>query len=214
MSEIPKNKKPLLRGYFHQEAFFTALGACALLIAKSSNHRSLFASIVYSAGLLLLLGISALYHRPYWGPKPRAVMKRLDHSAIFTLIAGTFTPFCLFSLPQEQGRILLVIIWCSALAGICQSIFWAKAPRWLSVFFYLASGWMVVPYLSDLKQSLGWANLSLLAAGGVVYTVGAIFYGLKKPKIAPTVFGYHELFHIFTIIAAGLHFIVVYQLIT
>lgn len=213
MRDLSPNMKPALRGYLHQEAFFVALGACILLIAKSTNSISYLSSLVYSLGLLLLFGISAIYHRPQWEPKQRAVLKRLDHSAIFVLIAGTFTPICLLGLPQEQGNLLLIVIWVAALAGIIQSIFWVKAPKWLTALFYIAMGWMALPYLAVLKISLGTASLLLLAIGGVVYTVGAVFYAKKRPNIRPGIFGYHELFHLFTVIGAAFHFVVVYRLI-
>jgi hemolysin III len=206
--------KPVLRGYLHQEAFFIALGACILLIAKSTNNLSYLSSLIYSLGLLLLFGISAIYHRPQWQPKQRALLKRFDHSAIFVLIAGTFTPICLMALPEEQGNRLLFVIWGAALIGIFQSIFWVKAPKWLTALFYIAMGWMALPYLGVLKVSLGTASLYLLAAGGIVFTVGAVFYASKKPNIAPGIFGYHELFHLFTVIGAAFHFVVVYRLIS
>lgn len=205
--------KPLLRGVLHQEAFFISLGACCLLIAKSSNDLSLIASVIYSIGLLLLFGISAIYHRIHWQPQPRAFMKRLDHSAIFILIAGTFTPICMLALPQNSGHQLLTVIWIAAMAGILQSIFWVKAPKYATAIFYVTMGWFALPYVSELKNSLGPTSLSLIISGGIVYTLGAVFYALKKPNLFPGVFGYHELFHFFTIIGAGLHFIVIYQLI-
>ncbi len=205
--------KPLLRGYLHQEAFFIALGACALLIAKSTSETALVASIIYSAALLLLFGISAIYHRPHWEPKPRAFMKRLDHSAIFVQIAGTFTPICLLALPEEQGHQLLMLIWIVALIGILQAVFWTQAPKWFTAVFYVIMGWQALPYLNLMRTALGFNYLVLLAAGGVVYTVGAVFYAMKKPNFAPGFFGYHELFHLFTIVGAAFHFIVVYQLI-
>lgn len=205
--------KPRLRGYLHQEAFFIALGACALLVAKSSGEKAFWASFIYSIALLLLFGISAIYHRPHWEPKPRAFMKRLDHSAIFIQIAGTFTPICLLALPQDQGDKLLMIIWAAAILGILQSVFWVKAPKWITAIFYVVMGWLALPYLAELKNSLGLPYLILLAAGGVVFTVGAVFYATKKPNFVPGTFGYHELFHLFTIVGAALHFIVVYQLI-
>jgi hemolysin III len=213
MSAQMPGMKPLLRGYLHQEAFFIALGACILLIAKSTSQVSYLSSIVYSLGLLMLFGISAIYHRPQWSPKPRALLKRFDHCAIFILIAGTFTPVCLLALPEDQGDRLLLIIWGAAILGIIQSIFWVKAPKWLTAIFYIAMGWLALPYLSELKVTLGVGALGLLAAGGVVFTVGAVFYALKKPNLAPGIFGYHELFHLLTVVGAALHFAVVYQLI-
>jgi hemolysin III len=209
----PKPPKPRLRGYIHQEAFFLALGACALLILKSTNRTTLVASVTYSFGLLLLFGTSAIYHRPFWQPRPRALLKRFDHSAIFLLIAGTFTPLCLLALSDSDGRRLLWVIWLTALVGIFQSIFWSKAPKWFTAIFYVAAGWLAAPYVGELKVSLGLVNLWLIVSGGVVYTVGAVFYAMKRPKLSPHTFGYHELFHLLTVIAATLHFAVVYQLI-
>lgn len=214
MTYVKPFKKPLLRGYFHQEAFYIALGACALLIAKSTaNSISLTSCLIYSFGLLFLFGVSAIYHRPHWEPKQRAILKRFDHSAIFITIAGTFTPICLMALPQEMGYQLLIVVWIAAITGIAQSIFWVKAPKFITAIFYVVMGWFALPYLGELKVSLGMEKLSLIFAGGVVYTIGAVFYALKKPKLFPHIFGYHELFHIFTIIGATLHFIVIYQLV-
>lgn len=206
--------KPLLRGYLHQEAFFIALGACILLIAKSSQSLTLVAAIIYSLGLLMMLGVSAIYHRIHWQPKPRALMKRLDHSAIFIQIAGTFTPICLLALNETDGIFLLKVIWTAAVAGILQSIFWVKAPKFVTAIFYVIMGWIALPYVSEMGKALGTTRISLLIAGGIVYTVGSLFYATKRPRMAPLVFGYHELFHLFTIIGAILHFAVIYQLIT
>ena len=213
MSQEKLQTKPHLRGYLHQETFFITLGASFLLVTKSSNPTTFIASLIYSIGLLLLFGISAVYHRPHWEPKPRAFMKRLDHSAIFILIASTFTPICLLALSKKDGHQLLIVIWIAAFAGIIQSIFWVKAPKIFTALFYVTMGWFALPYLNDLKVSLGNQKLALIFAGGVVYTIGAVFYALRKPILWPRVFGYHELFHLFTIFGAALHFIVIYQLI-
>lgn len=210
---IQNKKKPLLRGYFHQEAFFVAIGACGMLIAKAATSISLVASLVYSFGLLTLLGTSALYHRQNWEPKMRSIMKRLDHSAIFILIAGTFTPVCLLALSPEQGYHLLLVVWSFAFVGIIQSLFWVHAPKWLTAPFYVLVGWLALPYLKELQASLGLNTLLILGVGGVVYTLGAVCYAFKFPNIKPSVFGYHELFHVITIVGAVLHFTVVYQLI-
>ena len=205
--------KPSLRGYFHQEAFFVALGGCSLLIAKSSTFSATLASVIYSMGLLLLFGISAIYHRPTWQPPQRAILKRFDHSAIFVMIAGTFTPIALLALSENSGQQLLILIWSIAALGILQSIFWVKAPKYLTALFYVGMGWLALPYLAEIKKALGTADQLLIIAGGVFYTAGALFYAAKKPKLFPEVFGYHELFHILTIIAALLHFLVIYKLI-
>ncbi|MBL7546147.1 MAG: hemolysin III family protein [Bdellovibrionaceae bacterium] len=213
MSDRVSIQKPRLRGYLHQEAFFIALGACVLLVAKSSHAITFVAALVYSLGLLMMLGVSSIYHRIHWQPKSRALLKRLDHSAIFVQIAGTFTPICLLALDEKNGGFLLKIIWASALAGILQSIFWVKAPKYVTALFYVVMGWLALPYVSQLSGSLGPNKVVLLVAGGVVYTIGSIFYATKRPHIYPHIFGYHELFHLFTIVGAILHFIVIYQLI-
>ncbi len=213
MIEPKPLKKPLLRGYLHQEAFFIALGACILLVMKSSGKTALISSIAYSLGLLLMFGISAIYHRPHWEPKKRAFMRRLDHSAIFTLVAGSFTPLCLLALPEQVGPHLLTLVGIATLAGFLQSIFWVSAPRWLTVIFYVSVCLLIAPYLPELKNSLGMGNVFLILIGGAFHTVGAVFYAIKKPRLNPVIFGYHELFHLFTIIGAAFHFSVFYQLI-
>lgn len=212
-TDKPVALKPKLRGYIHQEAFYAALGACILLIAKGTTLITLAASLIYSFGLLVLFGISAIYHRVHWEPKARAVWKRLDHSAIFVLIAGTITPVALLSLPAESGRQLILIIWSVALAGILQSIFWVKAPKWCTALFYLGTGWIIGPYLPLLTQSLQVKEMVFLYIGGFFYTIGAVFYALKKPNFVRNVFGYHELFHACTVIAAAFHFMVIYKIV-
>lgn len=206
-------QRPKLRGHLHQNAFFAYLGASVLLVLKSTTQITFIASLVYSLGLLLLLGTSAFYHRKYWNQKPLSIMKRLDHSAIFIFIASSFTPICLLALSKEAGTPLLIIIWSIAAVGILQAVFWVNAPKFIKAIFYVSMGWLASPYIGELKTSLGLVNLWLIIGGGVVYTIGAVFYASKKPNIFPQVFGYHELFHLLIIIAAGLHFSVIYQLI-
>jgi len=206
-------KKPTMRGHLHQAAFFMTLGAGSLLVANSTSSAATIAGVIYVLGLLFLFGVSSIYHIPHWEPKPRAFMKRIDHSAIFILIASTFTPLCMLALPEAPGKQLLIIIWSAAALGLIQSIFWVKAPKWVTAILYVVMGWLALPYLGELKETLGSSKILLIVAGGVVYTVGAVFYAMKKPNFKPGVFGYHELFHLFTIIGAFLHFVVIYQLI-
>jgi hemolysin III len=210
--ETKPTQRPLWRGSIHQAAFFMSLGACGLLLALASTKLVLVSFLVYSFGLLSLFGTSAIYHRLDWSIDARSILKRCDHSAIFLLIAGTFTPVCLLALPDPSGVQLLKIIWSVAVLGILKTIFWTHAPRWLSVLFYIGMGWSILPYLGDLKTSLGETSLIFLALGGVFYSVGAVFYALKKPVLYPKYFGYHELFHSMTLVAAILHFVVIYRL--
>lgn len=205
--------KPFLRGRFHQEAFFFALGACLMLIFKATSARSTLAAVIYSLSITNLLGTSALYHRLHWNEMRRRWMKRLDHSGIFISIAGTATPVCLLALPPESGHRLLLIFWAAAALGVFISMFWVTAPKWVSVVLYVGMGWLAAPYLSELSQSLGTSSLLLLLIGGVIYTIGAIVYALKKPNPYPRVFGYHEVFHLLVVIAAALQFLMIYKLI-
>ncbi len=205
--------KPLLRGHFHQEAFFIAVGACAMLIAKAEEQTPTIATIIYSLGVLFLFGVSSLYHRITWQPEPRKMMKRLDHSAIYIMIAGTFTPICLLALRDTSGKNLLISIWVVAFLGVMQSLFYVNAPKWLSAILYIIAGYLILPFVGELKTSIGVGNLVLLVCGGLSYTVGAVSYATKKPDFKPSVFGYHEVFHIWVVLGALLHFILVYHLL-
>lgn len=213
MNSVPGPTKPLLRGHFHQAAFFIALGACAMLIARSQGPRSLTGTIIYSISLAGLFGWSALYHRPNWEPAARTWMKRIDHAMIFILIAGTGTPICLLAIAENGGFEPLMLVWTAAGIGILQSLFWVKAPKWVSAVLYVAVGWMMYPYLPEIKAGIGETGVALVIAGGIVYTLGALIYALKKPNPFPRYFGYHEIFHVLVIFAATLHFLAIYRLV-
>jgi hemolysin III len=205
--------KPLLRGHFHQAAFFFALGACAMLLANSHASKSLIATVIYSLSLIALFGISALYHRPTWKPHARMIMRRMDHAAIYILIAGTSTPICLLALSPEHGMRLLQLVWGAAFFGIIQSLFWVTAPKWLSAILYVTVGCLVIPYFPELKSALSHNDLFNLAVGGFVYILGAVIYAVKKPNPNPKIFGYHEIFHLLVIVGAFFHFLVIHKLI-
>ena len=205
--------KPLLRGHFHQEAFYFSLGACAMLLVKSSTMRELVALIIYCISLTSLFGISALYHRINWQPNTRMWMRRIDHAAIYILIAGTSTPIFLLGLQGDAGLKVLTFIWGAAILGIIKSAIWVKAPKWLAAALYIGAGWMAVPYLDDLRAMMGDLNVLLILLGGVIYSLGAVIYAMKRPNPAPHVFGYHEIFHLLVIVAATLHFIVITRLV-
>lgn len=184
-----------------------------MLVALSSGSRAIIANLIYSLSLTGLFGISSLYHRPTWSANARTWMRRLDHSAIFILIAGTGTPLCLLALPEPSGTNMLILFWVAALVGVVQSLFWVRAPKWLAALLYITMGWLAVPYLPELQSALGSANVWLLLTGGVIYTLGALVYAVKKPNPAPQVFGYHEIFHLLVIIAAAFHFVVIVNLV-
>ncbi|MDC0873101.1 hemolysin III family protein [Gammaproteobacteria bacterium] len=206
-------KKPLLRGYFHEWMFFISIGACIPLINNSTNSTELIATIVYSIGIFMMFGFSALYHRVNWRPEVLKIMRRLDHSSIFIMIAGSFTPICLLVLPENLGLQLLIIMWVVAGIGILQTFIFTNAPRMIRAGIYLIAGYIAIPYLSILSSVMGFTNFSLTVAGGTIYSVGAISYGLKFPDFSPKYFGYHEFFHVLISLAAILHFIVIYSLV-
>jgi len=200
--------KPLLRGVSHEVAAVAALFAWMTLGAAAHGARSVVAANVYGVSLFTLFGVSALYHRPTWTPRARLVMRRLDHSAIFLLIAGTYTPLCLL-LGGHSGTALLVVVWGAAALGLARAIFWPRAPRWLAAALYVLMGWAVLPVLPALHVVLGWGALALLGAGGLLYTVGAVIYAARRPDPFPRVFGYHEVFHALVVAAAACHLAVV-----
>jgi hemolysin III len=156
------------------------------------------------------LGVSALYHRRRWSPRSWKLMKRLDHSMIFLFIAGTYTPFCLLSVEQPTGAWLLFGVWTAAIAGVALKLVWPTAPRWLGTSIYIGLGWVAVFVLGDILRIGGVTVVALLAAGGLLYTAGGIAYAAKRPNPWPGVFGYHEVFHAMTIVAALCHYIAVY----
>lgn len=207
------NAKPFLRGRFHEAGAYISLGACAMLIAKSHNSLTLFATSIYSIFLIGLFVTSGLYHRIDWNPKKRAIMRRLDHAAIFGMIAGTATAVFVLVLPTDMLTFPLIIIWTVMGTGIAQAIFWSKAPKWLAALFYLVGGWISLPYVLQMTETLGRLNLDLLFAGGILYSIGAVIYATRKPNPWPRIFGYHEVFHVIVIIAAAAHFVVIDRLL-
>lgn len=202
--------KPFLRGHFHQAAFFMALGACLLLLFKSQHFLP---TLIYCISLVGLFGTSALYHRINWSPNARMIMRRLDHASIFLLIAGTMTPICLRTLPESDGRMLLLAAWITAGLGIILSILFTKKPKWLNALLCFSAGAILLPYFSQMTETLSTLQISLLISGGIVYVVGAVIYAIKRPNFSPRVFGYHEVFHILVVVAAAEHFAVIHSIV-
>jgi len=201
--------KPHLRGWLHLGAFPLALAAGALLtlLAPAGSARTALAVFAASAGLLF--GVSALYHRGTWGPRAHGVLKRLDHANIFLIIAGTCTPLAVLLLPPGQRSVLLWIVWAGALVGIAFRVLWVGAPRWLYTPCYLALGWAPVRYLPDFLHAGGAAVLTLVVAGGLLYSAGAVVYALQRPDPSPRWFGFHEVFHALTVAAFTAHYIAI-----
>jgi len=205
---LPTRTKPLLRGVSHEIAAGVALAGLVALVWLAPGPRARTAALVYGMSLVALFSVSALYHRPMWGPRARLWMRRLDHSAIFLLIAGTFTPLCLL-LGDARAHTMLAVVWAGAGVGILRALLWPKAPRALATALYLLLGWAAVPLVPAMYRELGPGPLALLAAGGLLYSVGAVIYATRRPDPFPRVFGYHEIFHALVVVAAGLQFAVV-----
>jgi len=207
--EAVRSVKPRLRGWLHAGTFPVAVVAGIVLVALADGTRETVATAVYAASAALLFGVSALYHRGRWSPRVERWLKRLDHSNIFLIIAGTYTPFSVILLGGRGGRTLLWIVWAAALAGIAFRVVWVGAPRWLFTPVYLALGWVAVFYLGDLLDTGGPAVVTLLAVGGGLYSLGGVVYALKRPDPAPRWFGFHEVFHALTLAAYVVHYIAV-----
>lgn len=195
--------RPRLRGVSHQYAFFAALAFGALLVAGASGASERAAAAVFAGALAAMFGVSALYHRVTWRPRTRRWMRRLDHAAIFLLIAGTYTPFGLLALSGAWRWTVLPIVWGGALAAIVLKLAWVDGPKWLTAALGIALGWAGVVALPQLVEHAGWAGIALLGAGGLLYTGGAVVYAMRRPDPVPAVFGYHELFHALVIAAAA-----------
>jgi hemolysin III len=202
-----KAVKPRLRGVSHQWAFFVSLFLGVGLIVAADTPRSTLAVAIYAVSLSALFGTSALYHRVNWRrPSARRWMRRLDHSMIFLLIAGTYTPFALLVLHGTLATAILVAVWAGALAGTIVEMIWIEAPKWVTAIIYLSLGWVAIIAFPELWQELGVTGSVLVAAGGLLYTVGALVYATQRPDPSPAVFGYHEIFHLLVIAAAAAQF--------
>ncbi len=205
--------KPRMRGWLHFYAFGIAI-VCGVVLCSVAATRPgwapLVASAVYSATIVGCFGVSALYHRRWWTHRGYTMMRRLDHSMIFVFIAGTYTPFSVLLLPPRTATVILAVVWGGAALGVALKMAWPHSPRWLAVPLYLALGWTAVFVLPEIMHKGGVTVLVLLAAGGLAYTVGGVFYGLKRPNPWPDTFGHHEFFHAFTLVAALCHYVAVY----
>jgi hemolysin III len=195
--------RPRLRGVLHQYAFFVSVVCGVLLVLGASGAGERVSAVVFAAALATMFGVSALYHRITWRPGPRRWMRRLDHAAIYLLIAGTYTPFGLLALTGAWRWTVLLVVWGGALTAIVFKLAWVDAPKWVAAAIAIALGWVGVVALPQLWDQAGFGGILLLAAGGVLYTGGAVVYARGRPDPYPAVFGYHELFHALVIAAAA-----------
>lgn len=205
-SELTDQVKPRLRGWLHAGTAPLALAAGVVLVALSPTPQTRVTSVVFTVAAVLLFGTSAVYHLGRWSAPVAAVLRRLDHSNIFVLIAGTYTPLTVVLLPPSTARVVLWVVWGGTVAGILSRVLWLGAPRWLYVPLYLAQGWVAVWFLPEFYRSGGAAVLWLIVAGGLAYTLGAVVYAMKRPNPSPRWFGFHEIFHVGTVIGFGCHY--------
>lgn len=201
--------KPSWRGWIHAGTFPVAIALGVILIVLADGAAAKWSSAVFVMSSLLLFGISALYHRFNWSDSTKKLLKRFDHANIFLLIAGSYTPITVLALPQDKAILLLSLAWGGALLGIGFRVFWITAPRWLYVPLYIVLGWAAVMFMVDFFNANA-AMMILIIAGGLCYTVGAVFYGLKRPNPFPGKFGFHEIFHTLTLVAFLCHWTAIF----
>ena len=201
--------KPKLRGWIHAGSFPLVVAAGIVLVVLAPAGKPRLGAAIFAITAAMLFGTSAVYHRGTWSDTVSGLLKRMDHSNIFLIIAGTYTPFALLLLPPNQMRSLLLIAWIGAIAGVLFRVFWVGAPRWLYTPIYVALGWVAVFYLKPLYEAGGATVVILIAVGGLLYTLGAVVYGTKRPNPSPRWFGFHEIFHVLTVAAFVVHYIAV-----
>jgi hemolysin III len=214
VADLTAEIKPKLRGWLHLGTAPLTLAAGIVLIALSPTPAARVGSAVFTASALILFTVSAIYHTGTWSPRVWAFLRRFDHSNIFLLIAGSYTPFALLLLDGTERVVLLATVWTGAVLGVGFRVFWTDAPRWLYVPLYIALGWAAVffmPSLFDgatrLGLGIGIATFTMICVGGALYTFGGVVYGFKRPNPWPQWFGFHEVFHTFTILAFVAHYV-------
>ncbi len=205
--------KPRLRGWLHQIAFFVSIPSGITLVALAQGAEARVGAAIFATSLTGLYGVSGAYHRRNWSARAERVMKHLDHSMIFVLIAGSYTPIALLALRPAWGVTLLALAWTGAAVGVLITIL--RLERWHGVGFvaYLALGWLAVVATPQFVSSLSGLELALLIAGGLLYTVGAVVIARNRPDPLPAVFGYHEVWHSFVVGAGACHFTLVLLLV-
>lgn len=209
VDRVAESVKPHLRGWIHAGVTPFVLVASIVLVVLSPTPLAKWSTAVFGLTAVMLFGTSAVYHRGHWSPKVAGVLRRLDHTNIFLIIAGTYTPLTLLLLPADTARTLLIVVWSGALVGLLARVFWLGAPRWVYVPVYVALGWVAVWFFPDFYRSGGLAIVLLIAGGGLAYTLGAVVYGTKWPNPSPRWFGFHEIFHVLTVVGYGCHYVAV-----
>ena len=197
---------PLLRGWLHLVCFFLSLPAGLIVVASAPSARARFAAVVYAIGVTALFGVSATYHRRQWSATARPRMKRVDHATIFVMIAASSTPLCLLALRGSLGVGILVTVWIGAATGVVFAATGIAEKPVVGLATYIGMGWAMTIVLPELSRRMSIGQLALIVVGGLLYTVGGIFMGTRWPDPFPTVFGYHELWHLMVVAAAACHY--------
>jgi hemolysin III len=214
VAERLEHVRPELGGWLHLGTAPLTLAAGIVLISLSPDATTRIGSAVFIASALVLFTVSAIYHTGTWSPRVWAFLRRFDHANIFILIAGTYTPFSLLLLEGTAQVVLLTTVWTGAVLGVLFRVFWTDAPRWLYVPIYIALGWAAIFFVpaffegaTALGLGIGIAVFVLIFAGGALYTVGSVVYGFRRPNPWPRWFGFHEVFHSFTVLAFVSHYV-------
>jgi hemolysin III len=207
LAEVIEDVRPHLRGWLHAATAPLALVAGVVLVLLSPTTATRIGSGIFAASALILFTVSATMHRGRWSSRVNLFLRRLDHSSIFLLIAGSYTPFTLLLVEGNARILLLCVAWGGALLGIAFRILWTDAPRWLYTPIYIALGWASIFFADDFLHSGATVAVTLLAAGGLIYTLGGVVYGLRRPNPFPAWFGFHEVFHTLTIAAFATHYV-------
>ncbi|MET0728846.1 MAG: hemolysin III family protein [Acidimicrobiales bacterium] len=210
----PALVKPLLRGWLHLICFFIALPAAVIVVALATSPRGRVGALIYAVGLVALFGVSGAYHRGRWSDAKRRLMQKLDHGTIFVMIAGSYTPVCLLVLRGWEAWALLVTAWTGAAAGFVLAFTSGRASNVARSTLYIAMGWVSVIAAPQLLRHLSPVELGLLAVGGLLFTVGAVFLGTRWPDPFPKVFGYHEVWHVLVVAAVACHFAMIASVVS
>lgn len=213
MSEPAVKPKPMLRGMLHALAALAALPATVVLVSHARPGTPTVMAVAYGLSLILVFGVSGLYHTPMWSLAARRRIRRVDHSTIYLLIAGSYAPFAAALDPLPRGIVFTITIG-GAVIGLVKAHAWEHAPRLLTTGFYVVIGWCIAPFLPQLYERIGATPLLLLLAGGIFYSAGAAVYGTRFPNPWPRVFGYHEVNHLLGVSGAVMHYVAIWMLLT
>jgi hemolysin III len=206
VAAVPAPVRPIWRGWIHVAALAIFVVACPVLVAHAHGAASVASLVVYGVSLVALFGVSAAFHRIRWSAAARRGMRRADHATIFFAIAGTYTAIAGLVLSGWAQILVLCLVWVGGAAGVAVRQVWMDVPKWVVALPYVVVGWCALAVLPQLVRGLGGPGFALVVSGGACYTLGALCYALRRPDPAPGVFGYHEVFHTFTVLGAALHF--------